>query len=606
MAWNAEPGRRRQRRRSSAAPISRRALLGGGVVAIAAGAASIAAWQREQNADPGDAGESNTFVPQAIVPPLATAPDPATPRTTAAARSTPSVVFDSIADASVVQLRRALDAGEISVRELVEACVDRIDELDEGEYGLGSVIEVNPELLEIATTRDRELRAGESRGPLHGIPIVVKDLFATSDSMATTAGSVALLNNPAVRDAFLITQLREAGAILLGKTNMTEWSNFKGTVQTSGWSPRGGQTRNPYRLDSSPWGSSSGSAVAVAAGLVPLALGVETDGSITCPASATATVGLKPTVGLTSRAGVIPISFTQDSPGPMARSVADVAALLTAVAGYDPEDPGSGDLGWTAPAAAFASSPIGGIGSIDYTEFLDVDGLRGARIGVARDLIYEPNAIALMDAILPELEAAGARVIDPVYIATVGDLASGVDEYRLLVTEFRYGLEAYFASYTPGGEILSVTELVAFNEASAEEELLYHDQAVFHSALATGSIWDQWYRDLAVSNITRARDQGIDATLAESRLDALIAPSAGPPTVIRLGGDDFKGSSSQLSAMAGYPIISVPLGYVDGLPVGLSFMGPAFSEGLLIKLASGFEAIHPIREAPGYGLGTLD
>ncbi len=605
MVWNAEPSPRRRRRRRNSAPISRRSLLGGGAVALAAGATSVAIWQRAENTDSSDEPESNTFVPQAIVPEPATVvttPQPTAPT----ARATPPVALESISDASVAQLRRALDAGEISVRELVEACVDRIDELDGGDYGLGAIIEINPELMEIAETRERELRRGESRGPLHGIPIVVKDLYSTNDSMATTAGSLALLNNPVVRDAFLITQLREAGAILLGKTNMTEWSNFKGTVQTSGWSPRGGQTRNPYRLDISPWGSSSGSAVAVAAGLVPLALGVETDGSITCPASATATVGMKPTVGLTSRSGVIPISFTQDSPGPMGRSVADVAALLTAIAGYDPEDPGSGDLGWTAPAAAFTTFPIGDVGSIDYTEYLDPDGLRGARIGVARDLIYEPNAVALMDSILPELEAAGARVIDPVDIPTVEDLASGVDEYQGLLTEFRYGLETYFATYTPGGEIMSIADLVAFNEANAEEELIYHDQAVFHSALATGSIWDEWFRTLTVSNLTRARDRGIDAALAEHRLDALIAPSAGPPTVISLGGDDFTGSSSQIAAMAGYPIISVPLGYVDGLPVGLSFMGPAFSEGLLIRLASGFEAIHPVREVPGFGLGTLD
>jgi amidase len=608
MVWNAEPSPRRRRRRNSDSPISRRALLGGGAVALAAGASASALvlWRQSDNGGPED-GAQDAFTPQAIVPPPATTSIAATPRPTAAAPSaTPSAALASISDASVVQLRRALDRGELSVGELVQTCIDRIDELDGGEYGLGAIIEVNPEVMEIARTRERELRRGESRGPLHGIPVVVKDLLATADSMATTAGSIALLNNPAVRDAFLIAKLREAGAILLGKTNMTEWSNFKGTVQTSGWSPRGGQTRNPYRLDSSPWGSSSGSAVAVAAGLAPLAIGVETDGSITCPASATATVGLKPTVGLTSRAGVIPISYTQDSPGPMARSVADVAALLTAIAGYDPEDPGSGDLGWTAPAAAYSSSPIGPVGSIDYTGFLDPDGLRGARIGVARDLIYDPSAIALMDEILPELEAAGARVIDPVYIASVDSLASGVDEYQVLVTEFRYGLEAYFANYTPGGAIMSVADLVAFNEANAEEELIYHDQAVFHSALNTGSVWDDWYRNLVVSNLTRARDEGIDATIAENRLDALIAPSAGPPTLISLGGDDFRGSSSQLSAMSGYPIISVPLGYVDGLPVGLSFMGPAFSEGPLIALASGFEAIHPVREAPGYGLGTLD
>lgn len=585
--------------------MSRRSLLAGGAVAFAAGASAsaLAVWQQTHGAGP----KEDPFTPLAIVPPLAMSPAAATPRPAAPAASpSPSIALDSISDATVVELRQALDAGALSVRELLEACVARIDELDGGELGLGSIIETNPEVLEIARARDRELRRGQSRGPLHGIPIVVKDLLATADGMSTTAGSLALLDNPVARDAFLITRLRESGAILLGKANMTEWSNFKGTVQTSGWSARGGQTRNPYRLDYSPWGSSSGSAVAVAAGLVPLAIGVETDGSITCPASATATVGLKPTVGLTSRSGVIPISYTQDSPGPMGRTVADVAALLTAIAGYDPEDPGSGALGWTAPAAAFPSSPIGPVGSIDYTEFLDPDGLRGARIGVARNLIYEPNAIALIEAILPDLEAAGARVIDPVYVASVDSLASGVDEYQVLVTEFRYGLEAYFANYTPDGAIMSVADLIAFNEANAEEELTYHDQAVFHGALAAGTIWDDWYRDLVTSNLTRARDEGIDAALAEHRLDALIAPSAGPPTLISLGGDDFNGSSSQISAMAGYPVISVPLGYVDGLPVGLSFMGSAFSDGLLLKLASGFEAIHPVREMPGYGLGTLD
>lgn len=599
-------GRRRRRHGRRQSPVlTRRALLGAGAVAAGAATASIVAILRQDDdhgPEPAPApGAAQSIVPApSPMPAGAAAPSPR-PRPTA----TPVVAFSAIERASVVELRAALDLGRLSCRELVAACLDRIADLDGGDLGLGSVIEVNPEALEIAAVRDGELARGGGRGPLHGIPVLVKDLLATGDGMATTAGSLALLGNPAAQDAFLVSRLREAGAIVLGKTNLTEWSNFKGTVQTSGWSARGGQTRNPYRLDASPWGSSSGSAVAVAAGFAPLAVGVETDGSITCPASATSVVGMKPTVGLTSRAGVIPISFTQDSPGPMGRSVADVAALLSVIAGYDPEDPSNGDGGWTAPASALAASPVGLAGLVDYTRFLDRDGLRGARIGVARDIFFEPGAMALMEGVLPILTAAGATVVDPVGIASMEELGPGITEYQVLVTEFRYGLERYLAAYTPGGAITSMADLVAFNDAHADEEMRYHDQAVFLSAMQAGSIWDTWYREMVASNLRLARDEGLDATLAAHRLDALIAPSAGPPTMISLGGDDFTGASSQISAMAGYPAISVPLGYVDGLPVGLSFMGTAFSEARLISLAYAFEQLHPVREAPQFRLGTL-
>ena len=377
-----------------------------------------------------------------------------------------------------------------------------------------------------------------------------------------------------------------------------------GTVQTSGWSPRGGQTRNPYRLDRSPWGSSSGSAVAVAAGYVPLALGAETDGSIVCPASATATVGLKPTVGLTSRAGVIPISFTQDSPGPMARTVEDVAYLLTAIAGFDPEDMAYGDLGWTSPSANIDPFPVHDPGALDYTQFLDPDGLRGARIGIARDIFPDADAAALLEAVIPILVAAGAEIVDPVDIPSAGELSPGITEYQVLVTEFGYALNSYLADYTPDGPMFSLADIVAFNEAHADEELAYHDQAVFYRALEVGTVEDAWYAELAASNITLAREQGIDAALDGFQLDALIAPTAGPPTAISLDGDDFRGSCSQVPAMAGYPILNVPLGYVDGLPVGLSFIGRAFSEPTLLKLAYAFEQVMPVRVPPTYLEGS--
>jgi len=514
--------------------------------------------------------------------------------------SPPPPALPAIEHASVGQLRRALDGRQLSVAELVEFSLDRIAAMDGGELGLGAVIETNPSARKIARGLDRELARGKVRGPLHGIPVLVKDLFATADRMATTAGSLALLDNVVVRDAFVIERLRAAGAVVLGKTNLTEWSNFEGAPQASGWSTRGGQTRNPYRLDRSPWGSSSGSAVAVAAGYAPLALGVETDGSIVCPASATATVGLKPTVGLTSRAGVIPISFTQDSPGPMARSVEDVAYLLSAIAGFDAEDPARGEVGWTAPEAASASAPVHEPGAVDYTRFLDPDGLRGARIGVARDVFVDSAAAALVEEVLPLMAAAGATIVDPVGIIPGEPLASSATEYALTLMEFPFALEWYLAAYAPDGPIRGLSDVVAFNEAHAEEALVYFDQSGFYDALAAPSIWDDVYAETARGNLAWSREYGIDATMDAYELDALIAPTTGAPTEISLGGDDFPGACSQLPAMAGYPILNVPLGDVDGLPVGLSFMGRAFGEPTLLRLAYAFERIHPARRPPEY------
>ena len=510
-----------------------------------------------------------------------------------------------IEQVTVSQLRWALDTHHLTVAELISSCITRVEAMDDGSLGLGAVIELNPDAMEIAKTRDRELANGQHRGPLHGIPVLVKDLFATADAMATTAGSLALLDNAVTRDAFVILRLREAGAIILGKTNLTEWSNFQGSVQTSGWSTRGGQTRNPYQLDMSPWGSSSGSAVAVAAGYAPLALGVETDGSLVCPAAAAAIVGLKPTVGLTSRAGVIPISFTQDSPGPMARTVEDAAYLLTAIAGFDPEDPAYGDLGWTAPAARYADVPVHTPGALDYTSFLDPDGLRGARIGVARNVFPDPEAGAIVDVILPLLEAAGAQVIDPAAIPTANTLGPGLTEYAATLTEFPYGLERYLAGFTPGGPMSSLADIIAFNEEHADEALASFDQAVFYQAMEAASVRDASYAETVSANLALARDQGIDAVMDEHQLDALIAPTTGAPTPISPGGDDFPGSCSQVSAIAGYPMLNVPVGYVDGLPVGMSFMGRAFSEPTLLKLGYAFEQAYPVRYPPEYRAGSL-
>lgn len=506
--------------------------------------------------------------------------------------------------ASVRDLRQALDARQISAVELVQACLARIATLDPGETGLHAVIEINPRALDAAAVRDRDLARGNHRGPLHGIPVLVKDVFATVDGMANTAGSLALLTNAISREAFVITRLRQAGAIILGKTNLTEWSNFQGAGQTSGWSPRGGQTRNPYQLDHTPWGSSSGSAVAVAAGYVPLAVGVETDGSIVCPASATSTVGLKPTVGLVSRSGVIPISFSMDSPGPMARTVEDAAYLLSAIAGFDPHDPAYGDLAWLFPAARFSSFPVPDPGTLDYTQFLDPDGLRGARIGVARNVFYDDAASVLVEEMLPVLEQAGATIVDPAEIPTAGELASGLTEWTETVVEFPHALEQYLLEFT-NGPLQSLADIVTWNEAHAGEALPRYGQENFYAALESGSIWDQAYQETVAYNQEMARDAGLDAVLDEFELDALIAPTTGAPRPIAEGDDAFPGSCAQVSSLAGYPIISVPVGYVDGLPVGMSFMGRAFSEPVLLRLAYAFEQIYPVRQFPEFRLGTL-
>ena len=585
-------GRAMTHPQSRAPRLTRRHVVAGGVIYLAGVGSVVAARALTHH--------ENSAAPSTPTDTLAASP-PATPATS------PSVIASAsgaasldIESASVRELRQAIDNHQLSVVELVQSCLDRIAELDSGPLGLHAMIEVNPRALRVAELRDRELARGQHHGPLHGIPVVVKDVFATADKMSTTAGSLVLTNNTVKRDAFVISRLRAAGAVILGKANLTEWSNFQGAGQTSGWSTRGGQTRNPYHLEMSPWGSSSGSAVAAAAGYAPLALGVETDGSIVTPASATATVGLKPTVGLTSREGVIPITFTMDSPGPMARTVEDVAFLLSAIAGYDPDDLAYGEFEWLSPAARFAEFPVPEPGAIDYTRYLDADGLRGARIGVARSLFYDDDASILVEEVLPILEEAGATIVDPADIPTAGDLVSGDSEWLEMAPVFPFALERYLANYTPDGPLLSLADIVAWNEEHADEALTRYGQETFYAALEAGTIWDAEFQETVAYNKELARSAGIDAVLDEYELDALIAPTTGAPRRIDAGDAEFPGACSQISAIAGYPIISVPVGYIDGLPVGMSFMGRAFSEPTLLRLAYAFEQRYPVRQPPTF------
>lgn len=595
----------RPRSTSTRLPLTRRALLGGAGL-IAAGAIGAGIMH--------EAGRS-TPTPATTAPPTSksTAPAVARPAGTRVAqaparRVTPAAKgstakLTGIEEVSMTQLRQALDARQLSVQELVQLSLDRIARLDttgNGGPGLRAVIETNPDAAYVAKMRDQELAQGKRRGRLHGIPIVVKDVFSTADAMHTTAGSYALLNNPTTSDAFIVQQLREAGAVIVGKANMSEWSAFRSYQQTSGWSGRGGQAVNPYQLDMSPWGSSSGSAIAVAASYVPVAVGAETDGSIMCPSSACSVVGLKPTVGLVSRAGVLPVSWTQDSPGPVARSVWDAALLLNVIAGYDANDPAYGAFGWAAPEA---NGSVPG-GNTDYTAGLSPDGLKGARIGICRSLFnFDDDAAGAVDDVLNVLEQAGATLVDNANIPTVETLAPAITEMDVLLAEFRAGLDDFLATYQAGGSIQSLDDVVAYNNDNPGQELQVCDQSVLEMAQQAADVSDDFYVQTLTDNLSLARDQGIDAVMDAMQLDALIAPTAAVPTQIESGGDDFPGSCTQVSSMAGYPILTVPVGYVRGLPVGLCFMGRAFSEAKLLQYGYAFEQAHQVRTPPQYRSG---
>ena len=491
---------------------------------------------------------------------------------------------------TIAQLQEAMTRGQYTSRQLVELYSQRIEELDRRGPTLRSIIEMNPDALSIADALDAERKAGKIRGPLHGIPIVIKDNIDTADRMMTTAGSLALAGSVAPRDAFVVERLRAAGAVVLGKTNLSEWANFRSTKSTSGWSARGGQVRNPYVLDRNPCGSSSGSGTAIAANLAAAAVGTETDGSIVCPSSANGIVGVKPTVGLLSRSGIIPISKTQDTAGPMTRTVADAAALLAAMTGVDPRDP--------------ATSASRGRGT-DYTKSLDAGALKGARIGVARRRYfgYSPKTDAVIEEAIGVLKAQGATIVDPADIPTASQLDDC--EFEVLLYEFKDGLNAYFASLGSGAKVKSLEDLIAFNTREAEREMPFFGQEILEMAQKKGNLASPEYKKALTTCRTRSRSAGIDAVIKKHKLDAIIAPTGSPAWPIDLvNGDHFLGASATPAAVAGYPNITVPAGFVQDLPVGISFMGPAWSEARLLALAYAYEQGTKHRRPPKF-LPTL-
>ena len=500
--------------------------------------------------------------------------------------------FPELEEATVADLRAALDARRLSARELVGMYAARIEAIDRSGPRLASVLELNPDALAIADALDEELRTGAPRGPLHGIPVLLKDNVDTADRMLTCAGSLALVGSRPPRDAFVAQRLREAGAVLLGKTNLSEWANFRSTHASSGWSGRGGQCRNPYALDRSPCGSSSGSAAAVAAGLSAVAVGTETDGSVVCPSAACSVVGIKPTLGLTSRAGVIPIAHSQDTVGTHGRTVADAAALLGAMAGPDPRDPATADGAGRAEA--------------DYTRFLDPAGLRGARIGVPRAGYwgYSEEADVVCEAAVQALRDLGADVVDPADIPTAEAMTEEPGEFEVLLYEFKADLNAYLAERGDPA-MRTLEDLIRFNEEHAAEEMPYFLQEIFLMAQERGPLTDQVYLDALEKNRRLSRQEGLDAVLDGNRLDALVAPTGSPPwSIDAVNGDLFLGASSGPAALAGYPLVTVPAGYAHGLPVGLTFMGRAWSEPTLIRLAHAFEQGTRVRRTPRYLTST--
>lgn len=491
-----------------------------------------------------------------------------------------------LAEASIADLQAALSRGNLTSVELVNAYLARIKSIDKSGPKINSIIELNPDAKAIAAELDRERKTKGSRGPLHGIPVLLKDNIATADHMQTTAGSLALLGAIAAKDAFIVQKLRDAGAIILGKTNLSEWANIRSTRATSGWSARGGLTRSPYALDRNTSGSSSGSASSMAASLATMAVGTETDGSITSPASLASLVGIKPTVGLVSRAGIIPIAPSQDTAGPMTRSVADAAALLTVLAGTDAQDPATRDADQHRQ---------------DYSRFLDLNGLRGKRIGVVRSQFNGQSDLVagVVEAELAVLTAQGAVLVE---VAEIPNTAKYADsELTVLLFELKASLPRYLATYAPASAIKSLEDAIAFNQKNSAKEMSHFGQELFVSAQAKGDLDDQEYKDALANNLKFSREQGIDKVLTENQLDALVAPTGELAWLTDfIHGDSSGNSFTTPAAVSGYPHITVPAGFVKGLPCGISFVGKAWSEPTLIAMAYAYEQASRRRRPPSY------
>ncbi len=489
-------------------------------------------------------------------------------------------------EVTIADLQAGMSSGKFSSRAITEKYLARIEEIDRRGPAVNSVLEINPEAHAIAESLDRERQGKKARGPLHGIPVLIKDNIDTADKMQTTAGSLALLGSRPSKDSFVTRKLREAGAVILGKTNLSEWANIRSSHSSSGWSGRGGQTKNPYVLDRNPCGSSSGSGAAVAANLCAAAIGTETDGSVVCPSSANGLVGIKPTLGLVSRSGIIPIAHSQDTAGPMTRTVWDAAILLTALAGVDPRDAPTGDsVGKT---------------STDYTKFLDPNGLKGARIGVARKYFGFNDAVDhFMEQVIDEIKKQGAVIVDPADLESHGKFDD--TELTVLLYELKADLNIYLAGREPESQVHSLKEVIEFNDHNAEKEMPYFGQDLFIKAEAKGPLTSNEYLDALEANRRLSRREGIDGVMDKFHLEAILAPTGGPAWLTDLAnGDHSSGGSSNAAAVAGYPNINVPAGFVFGMPIGISFFGRAWSEPTLLKLAYSFEQATKARRPPQF------
>ncbi len=489
-------------------------------------------------------------------------------------------------EVTISDLQDGMNSGKFNAHSLAEKYLARIKEIDKAGPAVNSVIELNPDALSIADGLDKERKEKGPRGPMHGIPVLIKDNIDTGDRMLTTAGSLALVGSRPAKDAFVVQKLRDAGAVLLGKTNLSEWANIRSNHSTSGWSGRGGLTRNPYALDRNACGSSSGTGAAVSANLCAVGIGTETDGSVICPSSLCGLVGIKPTLGLVSRTGIIPIAHSQDTAGPMARSVRDAAILLGAMAGV-------------VDTADKATAESSGKASADYTKFLDPNGLKGARIGVARKYFGFNEAVdRVMDEAIARIKSQGAEIIDPADLPSHGKFDD--TEFTVLLYELKTDLNAYLQG-RPDAAVHTLKDVIDFNERNKEKEMPYFGQDVFIKAEAKGPLTEKEYLDALENNHRLSRKEGIDAVMEQNHLDAIIAPSAPPAWVTDLvNGDHVSGGSSNAAAVAGYPDITVPAGHVFGLPVGISFFGRAWSEPTLLKLAYSFEQATKVRRKPEF------